>query len=648
MPFKSFIFAILASILFQTPAYSQNLEDYASISAPADWIDVQDFPAEDVSKPESRYLLVDRQVRVSKTNEEWYFRYVEKLNTPQNVQDGSTVSIVLDPDYETVQLHHLNLIRDGEAQDLLDLSEFDFYRMETDRDLLIYNGNMQMTFHVPGVRMGDVLDYAYTYSGRNPAFGENYRVGFSHGYAVDVEHLHNRLLMENGLPVFYKSYAGAEEPEITKTADETEYKWLFEPAAEKTVDDNTPPSYMGWPNTAFSSFPDWKAVGQHFAEEYQPAEQPSEELKEIAADIRAHADTKKTQLRAALGFVQREVRYLGIELGAGGFIPRAPDKVLARRFGDCKDMTLLLVAILDELDIQAAPLLVNADINGDVEARLPSIRAFNHVIVAATLDEKTYFLDPTRGEQLGDLDHLQQGNFGKGVIIAPDSPGMIDATAPRPDFYEVVTDVFDAQQDPDDISLTHTTTYFMGAADYYWAAHQNGTLDDIEKSDLKRFQKRFPTLEQTTPLSIDIDEENAKVTLSAGYTIADAWIENDDPDWVHFSTYAQDLYDSTPAYVGGKRTAPLAIRNPVQTEHTIRLLLKGPWDLPTAQETYDHPAYFFEKKSIFLNGIYTNVLTYKTRSDNVAPEDFKETMADIKKIDKAVDVGVEMSIQQKN
>ena len=32
----------------------------------------------------------------------------------------------------------------------------------------------------------------------------------------------------------------------------------------------------------------------------------------------------------------------------------------------------------------------------------------------------------TRGEDLCDLDTLQQGEFGKGVVIATDSPGMID------------------------------------------------------------------------------------------------------------------------------------------------------------------------------------------------------------------------------
>ncbi|MGJ8585959.1 MAG: DUF3857 domain-containing protein [Marinosulfonomonas sp.] len=624
------------------------MADYATTGATPDWVDVQDFPAEDVSNPDARYLLVDRQVRVTKTNDEWYFRYVEKLNTPQNVQDGSTISIVVDPEFETVQLHHLRIIRDGTPQDLLDLSQFDFYRVETDREMLIYNGNMEMSFHVPGVRRGDVLDYAYTYSGRNPAFGKNYSLRFSHGYAVDVEHLHNRLLIANDMPIFYTSLGGAVEPEVTKFGNHTEYAWLFEPAAEKDVDSNTPPSYVGWPRTEISSLEGWDDVGRHFAQHYQMPERHSQEIEGIAAEIRAHATTKSAQLRAALGFVQREIRYLGVELGAGGYVPRAPDTVLARRFGDCKDMTLLLIAILDALDIKAAPLLVQSEVQSGIKTRQPSILAFNHVIVAATLDEKTYFLDPTRGEQLGDLDHLQQGDFGKGVIIAPDSPGMIDVVAPKPDFYEVITDAFDAQQDPDDISFTHTATYYMGAADYYWTAHQNGTLDDIERSDLKRFQKRFPTLEQTTPLSIDTDEENAKVTLSAAYRIADAWSESDDADRVYFSTYAQDLYDSTPAYVGGKRTAPLAIRNPVRTEHTIRLLLNGPWDLPTAQETYDHPAYFFEKKSIFLNGIYTNVLTYKTRSDNISPEDFKDAMADIKKINDAVDVGVELSIQQKN
>jgi transglutaminase-like putative cysteine protease len=52
----------------------------------------------------------------------------------------------------------------------------------------------------------------------------------------------------------------------------------------------------------------------------------------------AHATLERRAL-AAIRFVQDESRYLGIEVEEGTLRPDAPDAVLRRRFGDCKDKT---------------------------------------------------------------------------------------------------------------------------------------------------------------------------------------------------------------------------------------------------------------------------------------------------------------------
>jgi transglutaminase-like putative cysteine protease len=101
--------------------------------------------------------------------------------------------------------------------------------------------------------------------------------------------------------------------------------------------------------------------------------------------------------------VQDEVRYLGIELGTYSHTPTGPSKVFERRFGDCKDKTLLLATVLNELGIDARPALVNTDARRALDGWQPSPYAFDHVIVRAELGGKTYWLDPTTPYQRGTL-----------------------------------------------------------------------------------------------------------------------------------------------------------------------------------------------------------------------------------------------------
>src|SRR5208282_5268181 len=69
---------------------------------------------------------------------------------------------------------------------------------------------------------------------------------------------------------------------------------------------------------------------------------------------------REQQILTVLQFVQDEVRYFAIEIGASSEKPADPSAVFSRRFGDCKDKSLLFVTILRALGIEAYPVLVNA------------------------------------------------------------------------------------------------------------------------------------------------------------------------------------------------------------------------------------------------------------------------------------------------
>ena len=83
-------------------------------------------------------------------------------------------------------------------------------------------------------------------------------------------------------------------------------------------------------------------------------------------------------------FVQDDIRYLGIEVGMARRRPTAPDQVFEQRYGDCKDKTALLVAMLRLGGLAAYPALVSSTQGPDLDQWVPSPDAFDHAIVRVT------------------------------------------------------------------------------------------------------------------------------------------------------------------------------------------------------------------------------------------------------------------------
>ncbi|MDP3399948.1 MAG: transglutaminase domain-containing protein, partial [Brevundimonas sp.] len=163
-----------------------------------------------------------------------------------------------------------------------------------------------------------------------------------------------------------------------------------------TIATRSLPDY-GW---QISSIPQWGTI----ADQIRPAYNQASALPD-AADMAAHVariksehPTPEARALAALRLVQDEVRYMALTLGEGGWLPVSAGEVWARRQGDCKGKTVLLVALLRELGIDAVPVLVSSE-NLSLDKYLPMVSAFDHVIVKARINGETYLMD---GARIGD------------------------------------------------------------------------------------------------------------------------------------------------------------------------------------------------------------------------------------------------------
>jgi transglutaminase-like putative cysteine protease len=115
-----------------------------------------------------------------------------------------------------------------------------------------------------------------------------------------------------------------------------------------------------------------------------------------AAAVAAQRGKAAPQIVASLmRHLNENYRYLGDwRSSERGQIPFALDEIERRGYGDCKDLAVMLVAMLRAAGIAAEPALVA---RGTVAPPLllPGTAAPNHVIVRAQIEGATWWLDPT-------------------------------------------------------------------------------------------------------------------------------------------------------------------------------------------------------------------------------------------------------------
>ena len=201
------------------------------------------------------------------------------------------------------------------------------------------------------------------------------------------------------------------------------------------------------------SFADWRGLGLWYAELTQGRRDSTPEIKQKVSELTANLGSPLEKMQALAGFVQREVRYVAIELGIGGFQPHPAGEVFRHRYGDCKDKATLLSAMLKEIGVDSYYVMINSE-RGVVTKTTPAFNAFDHAILAIRLPEGVageglvavtqhaklgplLFFDPTSElTPLGMLAGPLQANYG--LLVTPEGGELLELPLAQPALSGVV------------------------------------------------------------------------------------------------------------------------------------------------------------------------------------------------------------------
>jgi len=510
------------------------------------------------------YLLTDEQVRVGPGGEAQYRHLAERVHDASGLEDSAHVEIHFNPSFEKLTLHHVDIVRDGRRIGALKASDIKVLRREKGLDEeLILDGRETANLFLNDVRVGDIIDYAYTLEGSNPVFGSLRQGRFEMQYGTPVQHVVRRLLWPAGTELKLLAHNGAPEARVTRGQPFDEYVWDRENVPSASVENDAPGWYEPYAAIEWSNVADWTAVVKWALPLYKVPTALGPQLAHARDEIAAQYPQPQQRVAAALRMVQGQVRYLGVEVGANAFVPQAPDKVYARRWGDCKDKTLLLVTLLRSLGVDAAPALVDTVARATLADLQPAPDQFDHVITQVRLDGMTYWIDPTRNTQQGRLDKLSQSDYGRALVVRPETQGLVEmGSGGRLSRREIDVriDASGAQADP--ASMTVRTRFSGLAADRMRTSLAGATHEQMQKNFLNFYLRRYPGIEVEQAFEVSDDGDANELTLTEHYRLDKPWVV-EPGEAPTLRVYSGELREDMNTTDQPHRSAPLAVDFPV-------------------------------------------------------------------------------------
>jgi tetratricopeptide (TPR) repeat protein len=322
-----------------------------------------------------------------------------RVQTPQGLTSVGTLALPWKPDSDVLTVHYLHILRGDQTIDVLNGGQtFTVLRRENNLEYAALDGVLTATVQPSGLQVGDIIDLAYTIKRMDPVLAGTVEQVLGGWQDISLAHLRVRAQWPSSMPVRWKSTDALGVPKEARHGDMTEVSVVLDHLEPLAQPEGAPLRFRVLRQIEFSEFKSWAEVSARLAPLYAKAAI-------IAADSPLHAETAKikkqsenpiTRAEGALALVQDQVRYVYLGMNDGALVPAGADVTWTRRFGDCKAKTVLLLAALKELDIQAEPVAVNTVLGDGLDANLPMVGAFNHVLVRAHIAGQTYWLDGSR------------------------------------------------------------------------------------------------------------------------------------------------------------------------------------------------------------------------------------------------------------
>lgn len=366
-------------------------------------------PAYSVVKSNSKYVI---------NRDASYTQYLEeqtRVDTPQGVRMLGERKISYNSTLEDVEVLEAYTIQPDGTRIAVPLDKIRT-QDDVEEDGAIYSDSKSKVIIYPKLEVGSQVYYRAKSVQHTPQFPGHFFMWEHYSPHVRYESVNVELTHDVGIEVGVsnKGMQGG-KLEASPLPNTVSYKFTFSQDKVYPGEESRADLADFAPNFSASTFKTYADVGTAYQVRAQDMAKVTPAIQTLANELiqKANAQTTLDKVKVLHHWVAQNIRYLGIYVGAGGYVPHDAQSILDNRYGDCKDHVVILEALLAAVGIDSSPALINSSA-AYLLPQLPTPGIFDHVITY--VPSLNLFLDST--SRFAPVGTLPNGDLDKPVVIA--------------------------------------------------------------------------------------------------------------------------------------------------------------------------------------------------------------------------------------
>ncbi len=306
------------------------------------------------------------------------------------------LTIGFDPNRERVRVLHARCLDPDGVLHTLQPDQIQITKGESGG--VFFDQNQELSFSIPGVTVGAVIDYCYETETYNP-FDRNFFQSyffFQGGEPVGDSVL--RVRMPPDKPLYHLAPncpPDKAKPVITQEDGQTVYTWTFTDMPPIIEEPYMPPMRDVLPAVVFCLQKDWKYFFDRMKPMFEKRFTLTDAVKAKVDQLVEGARDVHEKIARLYLFCQKEIRYISIKGNlASNQVGHPAEETLKNKYGDCTDKGMLLATMLKHIGVEAYPVGLRTNNAGRAIRDLPIFDA-NHCITQVRLDGRVFYLDST-------------------------------------------------------------------------------------------------------------------------------------------------------------------------------------------------------------------------------------------------------------
>jgi len=233
----------------------------------------------------------------------------------------------------------------------------------------------------------------------------------------------------------YRPFNGAPDPVITQQSGKKVYTWSIKNMPAKTNEPAAPawrritPYVMVSPSLFEAEgykgdMSTWQSYGMFYYTLAQGRDVLPADIKTKVHELTDRLTNPYDKIYALYDFMQKNTRYISIQLGIGGQQPFDATFVATKHYGDCKALSNYMVALLKEAGIKGNQVIIFGGENFvPVVEDFPNDQ-FNHIVACVPMQKDTVWLECTSQTESPGFMGTFTGNR-KAVLVSDDGGHLV-------------------------------------------------------------------------------------------------------------------------------------------------------------------------------------------------------------------------------